>query len=277
MASTQHYALILGVSSGFGRAAALAMAEEGLHIIGVHLDRAAGMQQVEELKNEITARGVRHLFFNVNAADAERRSEVMDAIGAELGAHSGSTVRLMLHSLAFGTLKPFIAENVNDAISQKNLEMTMDVMANSLIYYAQDLVRKGLMAPGGRIVGLTSAGASRVLPMYGAVSAAKAAMEAYCRQLGMELAPFGITANTIRAGVTSTAALSKIPGNDVIVNNAMMRNPYHRLTAPEDVANVLRLLISDHASWINGEVLGVDGGEDAVDLTWWKPGGTTTA
>lgn len=277
MASTQHYALILGVSSGFGRAAALAMAEEGLHIIGVHLDRAAGMQQVEELKNEITARGVRHLFFNVNAADAERRSEVMDAIGAELGAHPGSTVRLMLHSLAFGTLKPFIAENVNDAISQKNLEMTMDVMANSLIYYAQDLVRKGLMAPGGRIVGLTSAGASRVLPMYGAVSAAKAAMEAYCRQLGMELAPFGITANTIRAGVTSTAALSKIPGNDVIVNNAMMRNPYHRLTAPEDVANVLRLLISDHASWINGEVLGVDGGEDAVDLTWWKPGGTTTA
>lgn len=277
MASTQHYALILGVSSGFGRAAALAMAEEGLHIIGVHLDRAAGMQQVEELKNEITARGVRHLFFNVNAADAERRAEVMDAIGAELSAHPGSTVRLMLHSLAFGTLKPFIAENVNDAISQKNLEMTMDVMANSLIYYAQDLVRKGLMAPGGRIVGLTSAGASRVLPMYGAVSAAKAAMEAYCRQLGMELAPFGITANTIRAGVTSTAALSKIPGNDVIVNNAMMRNPYHRLTAPEDIANVLRLLIKDHANWINGEVLGVDGGEDAVDLTWWKPGGTTTA
>lgn len=272
MASTQQYALILGVSSGFGRAAARAMAEEGLHIIGVHLDRAAGMQQVEELKSEISALGVRHLFFNVNAADPERRAEVMEGIRAEFEAHPGSTIRLMLHSLAFGTLKPFIADQPGDAISQKNLEMTLDVMANSLIYYAQDVVRRGLMAPGGRVVGLTSAGASRVLPMYGAVSAAKAAMEAYCRQLGLELAPYGITANTIRAGVTSTPALSKIPGNDVIVNNALMRNPYHRLTTPEDVANVLRLLVQDHAYWINGETLGVDGGEDAVDLTWWKPG-----
>lgn len=265
MASTQHYALILGVSSGFGRAAALAMAQEGLHIIGVHLDRAAGMQQVEQLKTELSALGARHLFFNVNAADADRRAEVMDGIRAELDAHPGSTVRLMLHSLAFGTLKPFIAENAGDAISQKNLEMTMDVMANSIIYYTQDLVRRGLMDRGGRIVGLTSAGASRVLPMYGAVSAAKAAMEAYCRQLALELAPHGITANTIRAGVTATPALSKIPGNDVIMNNALMRNPYHRLTTPEDIANVLRLLVKDNAYWINGEVLGVDGGEDAVD------------
>jgi len=272
MASTRHYALILGASSGFGRAAALAMAQEGLHIIGVHLDRAAGMQQVEELKSELSALGVRHLFFNVNAADPDRRAEVMDGIRAEFDAHPGSTVRLMLHSLAFGTLKPFLAENPADAISQKNLEMTMDVMANSIIYYTQDLVRRGLMDRGGRIVGLTSAGATRVLPMYGAVSAAKAAMESYCRQLGLELAPHGITANTIRAGVTATPALSKIPGNDVIINNALMRNPYHRLTTPEDVANVLRLLVQDNAYWINGEVLGVDGGEDAVDLTWYKPG-----
>jgi enoyl-[acyl-carrier protein] reductase III len=271
MASTQQYALILGVSSGFGRAAARAMAEEGLNIIGVHLDRAAGMQQVNELKAELQDRGVRHLFFNLNAADPERRSEIMDGIRDEFAAHPGSTIRLMLHSLAFGTLKPFVADQATDAISQRNLEMTLDVMANSLVYYAQDVVRRGLMAPGGRIVGLTSAGASRVLPMYGAVSAAKAAMEAYCRQLGMELAPLGITANTIRAGVTATPALSKIPGSDVIMNNALMRNPYHRLTTPDDVANVLRLLVKDHAYWINGETLGVDGGEDAVDLTWWKP------
>lgn len=270
--ASQHYALILGASSGFGRAAARALAKDGMHILGVHLDRAAGLQQVEELKAELSALGVRCKFFNVNAADPERRKEVLDAVGEELAAQPGSSIRLLLHSLAFGTLKPFIAEKASDTINQKNLEMTLDVMANSLVYYTQDVVQRGYMVSGGRVVGLTSAGATRVLPMYGAVSAAKAAMESYLRQLALELAPYGITANSIRAGVTHTPALEKIPGSDVIMNNAYMRNPYHRLTTPEDIGDVLRLLVRDEARWINGEVLGVDGGEDAIDLTWWKPG-----
>lgn len=270
MASNQ-YALILGASSGFGRAAARALAADGFNIIGVHLDRAGGLLQVEELKAELAGHGVRVSFHNINAADPERRAEVIAAIGQEFAANPGANLRMMLHSLAFGTLKPFITDSPSDAISEKNLDMTINVMANSLIYYTQDLVRSGFMAPGGRIVGLTSAGATRVLPMYGAVSAAKAAMESYCRQLALELAPYGITANSIRAGVTHTPALAKIPGSDVIMNNALMRNPYHRLTTPEDIANVLRLLIKPEAQWINGEVLGVDGGEDAIDLTWWKP------
>ena len=269
--ATNQYVLILGASSGFGRAAARALAADGFNIIGVHLDRAAGLQGVEELKAEIQGAGVKALFYNINAADPERRAEVMNSIREEFVSNDGSTLRMMLHSLAFGTLKPFITDAPGDALNQRNLNMTLDVMANSLIYYTQDIVRNGFMAPGGRVIGLTSAGATRVLPMYGAVSAAKAAMESYCRQLALELAPYSITANSIRAGVTPTPALSKIPGSEVIMNNALMRNPYHRLTAPEDIANVLRLLIKPEAQWINGEVLGVDGGEDAIDLTWWKP------
>lgn len=265
------YALILGASSGFGRAAALALAADGINIIGVHLDRAAGLKQVEEMKEELTALGVEHHFFNINAANPENRAELMTSIGEIFAAKEGATLRLLLHSLAFGTLKPFIADEAKQAISQKDLEMTLDVMANSLLYYTQDVVRHGLMAPGGRVVGLTSAGSTRVLPMYGAVSGAKAAMEAYIRQLAMELAPLGITANSIRAGVTHTPALEKIPGSTVIMGNAYMRNPNHRLTTPDDVAAVLRLLVRPEAQWINGTILGVDGGEDAVDLTWWKP------
>lgn len=269
MAASNLYVLILGVSSGFGKAAALAMAKDGFNIIGVHLDRAAGLQQVEELKSELSGLGVRHLFFNVNAADPERRKDVMTGIKAEFDAHPGATIRMMLHSLAFGTLRPFIAEKESDTINQRALEMTLDVMANSLIYYTQDIVRNGFMSPGGRVIGLTSAGSTRALPVYGAVSAAKAALESYCRQLALELAPYEITANTIRAGVTYTPALAKIPSAEAIMNNAMMRNPAHRLTTPEDVANVLRILVRPEASWINGEVLGVDGGENSVDMTLW--------
>lgn len=95
MAASNYYALILGASSGFGKAAAIALAKDGVNIIGVHLDRAAGLQQVEELKSQLDGMGVRHLFFNVNAADPERREEVMNGIKAELDAHPGSTIRMI--------------------------------------------------------------------------------------------------------------------------------------------------------------------------------------
>ncbi len=275
MNTSNRYVLVLGASSGFGKAAVQAMARNGYHIIGVHLDRAAGLAQVEELKTEIAAHGVRSMFFNVNAADEDRRTEVVQQIQSELQSHPGAGIHLVLHSLAFGSLKSFVAEKREDTLNQKQIEMTIDVMANSLIYWIQDLHFAGLLLRGGRVLSLTSAGSHRALPMYGAVSAAKAALESITRQLALELAPWQITCNTIRAGVTDTPALRKIPGTDVLISNSQMRNPNHKLTTPEAVANVITLIAREEAQWINGHVLGVDGGEDAIDLTWWKQGDET--
>lgn len=269
-APNNSYAVILGASSGFGKAVALSLAKAGYHIIGVHLDRASTIKTVDEITAEINNLGVRALFYNVNAADSQKRREVIEAISQEFSTQDSPAVRVLMHSLAFGTLKKFISSNPVEAIKQRQIEMTMDVMANSLLYWAQDLIHGGYFGDNGRIFALTSAGSTRVLPMYGAVSAAKAALEAYIRQLALELAPMGITANAIRAGVTETPALRKIPGNDVIIESAVRRNPHHRLTTPEDVANAVSLLVREESNWINGSVIGVDGGEDAVDLTWWK-------
>jgi NAD(P)-dependent dehydrogenase (short-subunit alcohol dehydrogenase family) len=144
------------------------------------------------------------------------------------------------------------------------MEMTIDVMANSLVYWVQDLVTNKLIGEGTRIYAMTSSGGTRVWPTYGAVSAAKAALESHMRQLAMELAPYGITANTIRAGVTDTPALRKIPGNEEMMEFAKMRNPYKRLTTPEDVANAIVALSVANTSWVTGNVIGVDGGEDIV-------------
>jgi NAD(P)-dependent dehydrogenase (short-subunit alcohol dehydrogenase family) len=271
MSSPRNYAVILGVSSGFGKATALALAKLGYHIFGVHLDRAAGMAAVDELRDSLHALGVDTHFFNVNAADADRRTEIVEALKAEMVKYPGSTVKVLLHSLAFGSLLPLVGDKDTKVCSQKQLEMTMDVMANSIIYWSQAIMASGLFSKGSRIIGLTSAGSQRVLPMYGAVAAAKSAMESYIRQMALELAPHGITANSIRAGVTYTPALDKIPGSDTIMKNAYMRNPYHRLTQPEDIANVISLLVKPECDWINGTILGVDGGEDSIDLTWWTP------
>ena len=171
-------------------------------------------------------------------------------------------LRVLIHSLAFGTLKLFIAEPMKDAVIKSQMDMTLDVMANSLVYWTQDVVGRGLMGQGGRIYAMTSAGGTRVLPYYGPVSAAKAALESNIRQLAAELAPRGITANAIRAGVTDTPALQKIPGSDAIKDGAVARNPSGRLTTTEDVARAIVVLSHPDTYWITGNVIGVDGGED---------------
>lgn len=266
------YALVLGVSSGFGGATAIELAKAGYNIFGVHLDRAATMPIANQTKADIEATGAKAIFFNVNAADEEKRKEVIEGIKQEFASVQGDKpgIYVLMHSLAFGSLKELVAENPADALTQKQIEMTLDVMANSLIYWTQEVTSSRLWGRYGRIFAMTSGGSSRVLPMYGAVSAAKAALESYIRQLALEMAPFNVTANSILAGVTDTAALRKIPGNDVLMGNAKMRNPSHRLTTPDDVAKAITLLTHEYAQWINGDIVRSDGGENSVDVTWWK-------
>ena len=67
------WGLVLGASSGFGEATALSLAREGMHIFGVHLDRKATLETVERITGEIKAMGREAVFFNVNAADTEKR------------------------------------------------------------------------------------------------------------------------------------------------------------------------------------------------------------
>ena len=262
MAERQRWALILGASSGFGAATSLELARSGHHIIGVHLDRKATLSHAEQVIDEIRAGGRQALFFNVNAADPERREEILFRAGEQLG--PSGTVAVLLHSLAFGNLRPYIAADPEEQITAAQMDMTLTVMAHSLVYWVQDLVRRGLMGRGGKIFAMTSAGGTRVLPHYGAVSAAKAALESHIRQLAMELAPRGISANAIRAGVTDTPALRKIPGHELIAETALRRNPSGRLTRPEDVARVIAALCAPGTEWITGNVIGVDGGEDII-------------
>lgn len=259
------WALILGASSGFGEATALALAEAGMSIVGVHLDRKATLPNAERIAGHIRRLGREALFFNVNAADPERRTGVLDTVQQAVDVRDDAgRLRVMLHSLAFGTLRPFIAEPIKEAVSKDQMDMTLDVMAHSLVYWAQDVVSRGLMGPGGRIFAMTSAGGTRVLPNYGPVSAAKAALESHVRQLAMELAPRQITVNAVRAGVTDTPALHKIPGADNIKAVAAARNPFGRLTTPDDVARAIVVFSHSSTYWMTGNVLGVDGGEDVI-------------
>lgn len=254
-------ALILGASSGFGEAAALEFARAGYDIWGVHLDRRAGLARVEEIRASVQGAGAEAVFFNINAASPDKRDQVLEEIA---GRAAPGSVRVLLHSLAFGTLRPFVAADPSGSMTMEQMDMTLTVMAHTLVYWAQGLVYHGLMGQGGRIFAMTSSGGDRVIPSYGAVSAAKAALESHCRQLALELAPRGITANAIRAGVTDTPALRKIPGAEHMIEEARRRNPHGRLTTPEDVARCMVALAAEGTAWMTGNVVRVDGGEDFV-------------
>jgi enoyl-[acyl-carrier protein] reductase III len=259
------WALILGASSGFGAASSLEFANHGFNIVGVHLDRRSTAPNAVRIADDIRSLGCEALFFNVNAADAERRAEVIQAC-REIAAKTPNAegISVLLHSLAFGTLKPYIASDNAAAIKPADMSMTLDVMANSFLYWSQDLFHAGLLRKGSKLFAMTSAGSRRVWPEYGAVSAAKSALESHVRQLAVELAPHEISVNAIQAGVTDTPAARRIPGSEQMFARARDGNPGKRLTTPEDVAKILSALTLCESTWATGNVIRVDGGEDLV-------------
>lgn len=263
--NTRRCALILGASSGFGAAASLALARNGFDIVGVHLDRRATLPNAEKVVSEVRATGQKAVFFNVNAAEPERRSEIIARLRAPSEDFPGMNgIQVLLHSLAFGTLKPFLPVHEESTIKPADMNMTLDVMAHSLVYWVQDLFHEGLLRKGAKVFAMTSSGAHRVWPTYGAVSAAKAALESHVRQLAVELMPSGISVNAIRAGVTDTPASRRIPGSDRMFQRALESNPGKRLTTTQDVATVLVSLCLCRSTWMTGNIIGVDGGEDLI-------------
>ncbi|MBI2953638.1 MAG: SDR family oxidoreductase [Chloroflexi bacterium] len=261
----REWALILGASSGFGATVSVDLARNGMNIAGVHLDRRQTMPNVERIVEEIRAMGREARFYNVNAADPGKRTAVLDDLARVFReADRPQMLRCVLHSLAFGSLKPFIAEHPGDTITTAQMDMTLDVMAHSLVYWTQDLYWHKLLSRGTKIFAMTSSGSHRAIPLYGAVSAAKAALEAHVRQLAVELGPHGVLVNAIQAGVTDTPALRKIPGNEVLIDFAVRRNPGGRPTTPQDIAATIATLCRPEVQWVTGDVIRVDGGEDII-------------
>ena len=251
-----NWALILGASSGIGASCARELAKQGINIYGVYLRKKSDV--IDELTNELESYGVKVIYKKMSATNEEKRLEVID----ELQSIHKLNIKVFIHSLAFGTLKPMIAKNTKDMLNQKNIEMTLDVMANSIVYWTQDLFKNQLLTNGSQIFAMTSAGSHVQWKSYGAVSMAKAALESAVRQLAVELAPYKIAVNSIQAGITDTEALRKIPGSEKMINDTTASNPNQRLTLPEDIGKAIVNIGLTNETWMTGNTIRLDGGED---------------
>lgn len=253
-----HWAVVLGGSKGLGLATAQKLARHGMNLCLVHRTRKADLPAVEREIEQLLAQGVSVKSYNIDATNVEKRQFVI----AELQAHLGNVgkVRALIHSLAKGNLKPLVSTEGRQ-LQHDDFALTIDAMAISLYDWTKDLLAASLFAPDARIISFTSEGSARAWRNYAAVSAAKAALEAISRSMALELAPLGIRTNCIMAGVTNTESLRLIPNHEDLLTHSQQRNPFARLTTPNDVANVAYLLCKDESAWINGAVIPVNGGE----------------
>lgn len=256
------WALILGGSSGLGLATAQKLARHGYHMAIVHRDRKADLQEVETGFKEIEATGVEFQSFNVDAVNAEKRTEVIDQLTTVLP--KGHAIKVLVHSIAKGNLKPMFSNVGAQTLQHQDFQLTLSAMALSLYDWTKALVDAQLFSPDARIISFTSEGNEKPWPGYAAVSAAKVTLEALTRNIALEFAPLGVKANCIQAGTTETRAFQMIPGHEVLRQKALERNPNKRLTTPKDVADAVYLLTRPEAHWITGTIIPVDGGESLL-------------
>ncbi|HVW96868.1 MAG TPA: SDR family oxidoreductase [Mucilaginibacter sp.] len=258
------WAIILGGSGGFGYAAVQKLARHGMNIALIYRENKSSDQALKhDLDSLASENHIRILPYNINALDDDAREGFI----ADFSTHiSKGSVKLLLHSIARGNLKPLAikdnpGEDQYNTLSVEDIKLTTYAMATSLLDWTRSILRSNLFNADARIIGLTSEGAHKFWESYAAVSIAKASLESLAKYMAVEFSPYGLKTNVIQAGVTETASLKRIPGSDKLLEMSAKRNPMGRMTKPEDVAAVIYLLCSDEAFFINGSIIHADGGE----------------
>lgn len=254
------WAIILGGSSGFGLAAVEKLAAHGMNIAVLYRETSAADRLLKEKLEKLAASlDVRIDAYNSNALDPASRESFIQQFAARVT--QKHSVRLLLHSIARGNLKPLMGAPASEVLTVEDIGFTTYAMSTSLLDWARLLIQEGHFQADARIIGLTSEGAHKYWDGYAAVSIAKSTLGSLVTYMAVELAKYGLKTNLIQAGISATPSLKKIPDSERLLELATRRNPMGRTTRPEDVAGAIYLLCLDEASWINGSIIPVDGGE----------------
>ncbi|MYV49625.1 2,3-dihydro-2,3-dihydroxybenzoate dehydrogenase [Streptomyces sp. SID2888] len=247
-------ALVTGAAGGIGQAVVLALAAAGTSVAAVDLDTVG----LRELERQATGKGLTVTGFTADVTSATQVEAAVTGAEERLGP-IGQLVS------AAGVLRAAPALS----LTEDDWEQTFAVNATGVFHVSSAVARRMVeRGSGGSIVIVTSNAASVPRMHMAAYGASKAAAAAYTKNLGLELARHGIRCNVVGPGSTDTAMLRSLwhdeTGSEGSLNGVPSEYrvgiPLGRFATPENIADAVEFLLSDHASHITMHDLFVDGG-----------------
>ncbi len=252
------WAVVLGASTGCGAAIARALGRDpGFDVFGMHRGHFA--DDAKRLEEDLLALGRDAVLRVGDAGTVDGVREGADALARRVPPGS---VAMLVHSISGASLGHFLPSH-DDAFHPRQFWKTFDYLAHSFAWWAQALVERKLLAPGGRLLGLTNSLHDSLLDNCGLIGAAKAALEMYVRQLALELGPLGFRVNVLKFGTVVTPALERVMGPQAMNRLAAVHRemiPAGRMCSLEEVGEMVSVLARKETAWFNGSTIDFTGG-----------------
>ncbi len=242
---TDRVAVVIGGTSGIGRTLSLGLAEAGAHVVASSR-RAA---EVEATAAEITRLGRRTLARGCDVLDRGSLEQLRDAVLAEFG-------RVDILVNCAGRTKKTPTLEVTDREWSDILETNLTGTFRSCQVFGAPMLERG----AGRIINIASLSTFVALYQTAAYSASKAAVASLTKSLAVEWGARGVCVNAIAPGVFRTALNSALLDGTERGREFLIRTPMKRFGKLEELVGAAVFLASESASFVNGEVLVVDGG-----------------
>lgn len=237
-------ALVTGGSRGIGRAICEVFAREGADVA---FNYASSDEAAEEVVGRIEAHGRRGLRYKVSVTDRPGCNHMVREIVAAFGG-----IDILVNNAAVNRADSFAT------MTERAWTEVMDVNVNGLFNITKPVYKNMLRRRAGKILNITSIGAVRALPTSVHYATSKAAVVGFTKCLSREAGAFGIAVNAIAAGIYDTDLGNTLPEKFLELYMAWCSEG--RLGRSEELAEFASFLCSDRNSYMNGEIITVDGG-----------------